>query len=240
MSTITAGPISGLTDEQRDFQTAIRDFADRECGTVEQRERLTRGYEELHNQEIYEKLGELGWLGVSIGEEYGGAGAGMVDACIFLEETMRGLIPIAGYGVSLIVAGAYERGRPGYPEEAVRWMVGKLPLAVVDLGAGTGKLTRTLVALGHRVVAVEPGSRFAYRWAPFTDPDGEEPVDGNSTLVEFTLQPERDATRLRVVESGFASLATSAEQRAENLNGNTQGWEHETGELREYAEKVAV
>ena len=33
----------------------------------------------------------------------------MVDACIFLEETMRGLVPIAGYGVSLIVAGAYER-----------------------------------------------------------------------------------------------------------------------------------
>ncbi len=54
------------------------------------------------------------------------------------------------------VAGAYERGRPGYPEAAVRWMVGKRPLAVVDLGAGTGKLTRTLVALGHRVVAVEP------------------------------------------------------------------------------------
>ena len=58
---------------------------------------------------IYEKLAELGWLGVSIDEEYGGAGAGMVDACIFLEETMRGLVPIAGYGVSLIVAGAYER-----------------------------------------------------------------------------------------------------------------------------------
>src|SRR4030095_15811667 len=54
------------------------------------------------------------------------------------------------------VAGAYERGRPGYPEEAVRWMVGDRPLAVVDLGAGTGKLTRVLVALGHRVVEVEP------------------------------------------------------------------------------------
>jgi SAM-dependent methyltransferase len=54
------------------------------------------------------------------------------------------------------VAGAYERGRPGYPEDAVRWMVGDRPLAVVDLGAGTGKLTRVLVALGHRVVAVEP------------------------------------------------------------------------------------
>ena len=54
------------------------------------------------------------------------------------------------------VAGAYERGRPGYPEDAVRWLVGDEPHDVVDLGAGTGKLTRALVALGHRVTAVEP------------------------------------------------------------------------------------
>ena len=54
------------------------------------------------------------------------------------------------------VAGAYERGRPGYPEDAVRWLVGDEPRDVVDLGAGTGKLARALVALGHRVTAVEP------------------------------------------------------------------------------------
>jgi len=54
------------------------------------------------------------------------------------------------------VAGAYERGRPTYPEEAVRWLVGDEPLDVVDLGAGTGKLTRVLVSLGHRVTAIEP------------------------------------------------------------------------------------
>jgi SAM-dependent methyltransferase len=54
------------------------------------------------------------------------------------------------------VADAYERSRPGYPDEAVRWLVGAAPLDVVDLGAGTGKLTRSLVALGHRVTAVEP------------------------------------------------------------------------------------
>jgi isovaleryl-CoA dehydrogenase len=99
----------GFTDEQRDFRQAIRDFADRECGTTEQRERLTKGYTELHNQGLYEKLADLGWLGVSIDEEYGGSGGGMVDACIFLEETLRGLVPIGGYGVSLIVAGAYQR-----------------------------------------------------------------------------------------------------------------------------------
>jgi SAM-dependent methyltransferase len=54
------------------------------------------------------------------------------------------------------VADAYERARPGYPDDAVRWLTGDRPCDVVDLGAGTGKLTRSLVALGHRVVAVEP------------------------------------------------------------------------------------
>lgn len=54
------------------------------------------------------------------------------------------------------VAGAYERARPGYPSEAVRWLTGEEPCDVVDLGAGTGKLTRSLAALGHRVTAVDP------------------------------------------------------------------------------------
>jgi isovaleryl-CoA dehydrogenase len=109
MSAPTATQVEGLTDEQRDFAAAIRDFAEREAGTPEKREKLTEGYSELHNQGVYERMAELGWLGVGIDEAYGGSGGGMVDACIFLEETARGLIPIAGYGVSLIVAGAYER-----------------------------------------------------------------------------------------------------------------------------------
>ncbi len=146
MSTITASPISGLTDEQRDFQTAIRDFAERECGTAEQREKLTHDYEELHNQGIYEKLGELGWLGVSIEEAYGGAGAGMVDACIFLEETMRGLIPIAGYGVSLIVAGAYERfGTEEQKQEMLsgiaRGRVEAIAMSEPEAGSDVGNLS---------------------------------------------------------------------------------------------------
>ena len=90
------------------------------------------------------------------------------------------------------------------------------------------------------VVAVEPPTRFAYRWAPFKDPGGEQPVEGNSTLVEFTLESEGENTRLRVIESGFASLATSEHQQAENHQGNSAGWEFEIGELRAYAERVAV
>ncbi|HEY2879523.1 class I SAM-dependent methyltransferase [Nocardioides sp.] len=54
------------------------------------------------------------------------------------------------------VADAYERGRPTYPSEAVRWMLGEHPLTVLELGAGTGKLTRVLTDLGHDVQATDP------------------------------------------------------------------------------------
>jgi ubiquinone/menaquinone biosynthesis C-methylase UbiE len=54
------------------------------------------------------------------------------------------------------VASEYERGRPGYPSKAIDWILGAEPLDVLDLGAGTGKLTEALLAAGHRVIAVEP------------------------------------------------------------------------------------
>ena len=64
---------------------------------------------------------------------------------------------VTGFGGG---ADAYERGRPGYPADAIAWLAEKLGLGpgrtVLDLGAGTGKLSRLLVETGARVVAVEP------------------------------------------------------------------------------------
>ena len=54
------------------------------------------------------------------------------------------------------VAESYDRGRPTYPRQAVEWLVGSGPCSVLELGAGTGKLTRTLVELGHDVHATDP------------------------------------------------------------------------------------
>jgi len=53
-------------------------------------------------------------------------------------------------------AAAYERGRPPYPEEAIDWLLPSGATRVLDLGAGTGKLTRQLSARGLDVIAVEP------------------------------------------------------------------------------------
>src|SRR5215212_5691717 len=57
-------------------------------------------------------------------------------------------------------ADVYEQSRPGYPDDAVRWLVQQLRLAagatVVDLAAGTGKLTRLLPPTGASVIAIEP------------------------------------------------------------------------------------
>jgi SAM-dependent methyltransferase len=54
------------------------------------------------------------------------------------------------------VAAEYDRGRPGYPSAAIEWALGPATLDVVDVGAGTGKLTEAVLAAGHRVTAVEP------------------------------------------------------------------------------------
>ena len=60
------------------------------------------------------------------------------------------------------VASVYDANRPEWPARTAAWLVGDpapgIRLRVVDLGAGTGKLTRTLVAAGHEVIAVDPST----------------------------------------------------------------------------------
>jgi uncharacterized protein YndB with AHSA1/START domain len=81
---------------------------------------------------------------------------------------------------------------------------------------------------------VEPPGFLAYRWVRSV---GEEQRKDNSTLVEFILVAEGDHTRLRVVESGFQELTWPEGKKATYFGENTQGWELELEELREYVSK---
>jgi SAM-dependent methyltransferase len=73
-----------------------------------------------------------------------------------------------GFGTARAVA-AYERGRPGYPPEAVAELVRVLAIGpratVLDLAAGSGKLTRQLLPAGAELVAVEPSPAMRERLA---------------------------------------------------------------------------
>jgi SAM-dependent methyltransferase len=62
-------------------------------------------------------------------------------------------------------AGLYDELRPSYPEAALRWALGEQPLRIVDLGAGTGILSRLLHALGHDIVPIEPDEAMRARLA---------------------------------------------------------------------------
>jgi isovaleryl-CoA dehydrogenase len=138
--------IHNLSDEQRAFVEAIRDFARRECGTREQRDALTDHGREPHNSEIYQRIADLGWLGVAIPERYGGSGGGAVDLCLLCEEFARGQIPMGFFSVSMITAGAVERfGTEKQKQEILggvaRGRVEAIAMSEPEAGSDVGNLS---------------------------------------------------------------------------------------------------
>ncbi len=110
-------------------------------------------------------------------------------------------------------AATYDRVRPGYPLEAVRWLAEGIPgWTVADVGAGTGKLTRILVSAGFDVTAVEPdpGMRAQLTGSPVVDGRGEALpfADASLDLVTYgqsfhwTSRPEALAEAARVLRPG--------------------------------------
>ncbi|MDQ4081646.1 MAG: class I SAM-dependent methyltransferase [Actinomycetota bacterium] len=97
-------------------------------------------------------------------------------------------------------ADAYERARPGYPSEAVAWLCGRLGLTprstVVDLAAGTGKLTRMLLRTGARVIAVEPVDGMRAKLA-----DALPSVEALPGVAENLPLPDRSADAITVAQA---------------------------------------
>ena len=89
------------------------------------------------------------------------------------------------------------------------------------------------------IVATDPYYYFAYRWVSgsVTIPDGflGDVLTRPHTLVEFHLEAVSEGTRVKLVESGFSTLA--AEVMQTTYNDNTEGWEYMLGRLGEFAEK---
>ncbi len=81
---------------------------------------------------------------------------------------------------------AYESARPGYPAEAVEWLVPADAIRIVDLGAGTGKFTRLLVDDHREVIAVEPSPAMLARLHVTLPTVEGRPGTGEAIPVEDT------------------------------------------------------
>lgn len=145
-----------FTEEQHEFAQAVERFCAETCGTAEQRAELTDGGRLSNSPRLLRQFAELGWLGVSLPEAYGGGGAGMVEECIFLEETSRGLAPIHAYGTGLTAGQTYLRhGTEPQKKEVLGNLCGGRfeAIALSEPGAGSD-------LAGVRTRAVRDGDHF--------------------------------------------------------------------------------
>jgi uncharacterized protein YndB with AHSA1/START domain len=121
------------------------------------------------------------------------------------------------------------------PAQVSRWFADEVDL--VAKPGYNGRLTFTEharkqpVSVHITVQSVEPERSWSYRWM---HPEDAEPRDGNSTVVVFTLTPEGDGTRLRVVETGMERMGWSAEEHDSYVDDHTEGWTIHLDRLAEY------
>jgi len=123
------------------------------------------------------------------------------------------------------------------PTHIVNWFA---EVATLDLRpGGVGSLTFT--EHNHvsplRVETVDPPNVYSYRWS---QPDGEEPTEENSMLVEFILSEDQGVTTLRLVESGFAKNNWSEEKNQEYFDDHSNGWDFFVPRLASYAATANV
>jgi uncharacterized protein YndB with AHSA1/START domain len=108
--------------------------------------------------------------------------------------------------------------------------------AMIDLRpGGAAQMTWTSGdKASMRIERVEEPKVFGFTWGIYGLPD----EDPRRTYVEFTLERTGTGTRLTVVESGFAQLPEDSHRKV--VDGNTDGWAHELGELVEYLDATAA
>jgi len=100
----------GLSEEQELLKNAARDFLEKEC--PEQHVRDMEEDEKGYSPELWKKMGELGWQGLIVPDQYGGQGFSFLDLIILIEEFGRALVPgpfiptAVGGAIALLEAGS--------------------------------------------------------------------------------------------------------------------------------------
>jgi uncharacterized protein YndB with AHSA1/START domain len=123
------------------------------------------------------------------------------------------------------------------PAHIVNWFAEEATLDLRPGGAGSLNFTEHDHVSPLRVETLDPPNVFSYRWS---QPDGEEPTEENSMLVEFILSEDQGVTTLRLIESGFAKNDWSEEKNREYYDDHSNGWDHFVPRLASYAASAHV
>ncbi len=109
----------GFTEEQELLRSEVRKFLDDNCPLEEVR-KISESPEGF-SRELWKQIAELGWLGLTVPEEHGGAELGWVDLVVILEEAGRTLFPLPLISTTLAAAAIRESGSA---EQQARWLPG--------------------------------------------------------------------------------------------------------------------
>ena len=119
----------GFTEEQELLRAEVRKFLDQNCPLDEVR-KLSESPEGF-SRPLWNRMAELGWVGLTFPETYGGVGLGWVDLVVVLEETGRTLFPspllsTVLAGAALVRAGSAEQREAWLPQLAAGTALGAL------------------------------------------------------------------------------------------------------------------
>lgn len=121
------------------------------------------------------------------------------------------------------------------PAQITQWFSDRAEIELRPGGAGTlvfGEPPNE-PSIAHLVLeSVVPLQTLSFRWS---HPEGADAHEGNSLRVEFTLTPDGENTRLRLVESGFQQIDWPEQRRTDTVNDHEKGWDGHLARLRECA-----
>lgn len=180
--------------EQRQLKDQVRRFLADRCDRNAVRAVLEG--EQPFDRPLWKAMGELGYLGASIPEAYGGLGAGYLEACVIAEELGRAVAPVP-FGSSIALAAEFllVAGSEAQKQKYLPRMASGESIATLALVEGTGRVTPASITAS----AVRAGESVSL--------SGRKTAVADGDIADFAVVAARDASS--VSSSGTSSGASS-------------------------------
>jgi alkylation response protein AidB-like acyl-CoA dehydrogenase len=156
----------GFTEDQEALREATRKFLDNECPTTFVRKMMAD--DTAHSTELWKKIAQLGWLGIMVPEDFGGAGGSFLDLVVILEETGKSLLPGPFFATALLGTTAILAGGSAVQKSALLPKIAEgTHIVTLALAEKSGRYD----AAGVTLAAKAKGSDFALSGEKMFVPD---------------------------------------------------------------------